>query len=66
MYLIKDSLMHHEIKDDINEYAQEAGDDYYYNEIVNRAFKDKKHLFDTILDMFNADIEIETESDNDE
>jgi hypothetical protein len=69
MYLIKDSPIHHEIKDAINEYAQEAGDDYDYNEIVNRAFKNKKHLFDTILDMFNADSddsETETESDNDE
>ena len=60
--LLKNSPTHQAITDAINEYDQDA---YDYKDIVDQGIKDKKYLFDELLDKFNEDT-TSSESDSED
>ena len=62
MYLRNRSPVHRQIKDVINKYVT---DGYNYDHATDRAFKDKKYLFDALLDKFHTESEsVDSGSDN--
>ena len=58
---MKNSSIHHEIIDSINQYDH---DEYDYDDIIDQALKDKKYLFDALLNQFNDDDTSESESED--
>ena len=65
VHLMRNSSAHNEIREAINEYFN---DGYDYDNAVKLALKDKKYVFDLLLNQFDSDSssESDTEDDNDE
>ena len=63
--LMRNSPAHNKIREAINEYFNEG---YDYDDAVKLALKDKKYLFDLLLNQFDSDSssESDTEGENDE
>ena len=61
LHLMKNSSTHYAIMDAINQYDH---DEYEYDDIIDQALKDKKYLFDALLNQFNDDDTSESENGN--